>query len=127
MINTATIFQTDAGASGALGFIRDLPATTVANFLLTDSGDTTISDTQVVKDIDFPAKGDESYAWRISGKATFADGFTVILIADTVFVRTGRVNANITAVGHHPWDNNLPFRVLALDVFNAINEIGTVT
>src|SRR4029079_7979287 len=64
IINTVTIFQTDAGASGAIGFIHDLPATTVANFLLTDSGNTTITDTQVVKDIDFPPKGDESYAWR---------------------------------------------------------------
>jgi hypothetical protein len=51
-----------------------------------------------VKDIDFPAKGDESFAWRLSGKAVFADGFTINFVADAVYVRVGRVTGNVTAV-----------------------------
>jgi hypothetical protein len=99
VVNTAAIFQTPEGADGALSFTRDLPASVVANFLLMDSGESSLTDTQVLKDIDFPAKGDASFAWRVTGKATLADGFTVTLIADTVFVRAGRVTGNITVVG----------------------------
>jgi hypothetical protein len=98
VMNTATIFQTPDGASAALAFIRGLAAPTVANFLVNDAEGTKISDTQVVKDITFPAKGDESFAWRLTGKATFTDGFTVTFVADAVFVRAGRVNGNVTAV-----------------------------
>ena len=98
VMNTATIFQSAEGATSALAFIRDLAAPTVANFLVNDAGGAKISDTQVVKDIAFPAKGDESFAWRLTGKATFADGSAVIFVADSVFVRAGRVNGNVTAV-----------------------------
>ncbi len=98
VMNTATLFQLPEGATSALAFIRDLAAPTVANFLVNDAEGTKISDTQVVKDIAFPAKGDESFAWRLTGKATFADGSTVIFVADSVFVRAGRVNGNVTAV-----------------------------
>jgi hypothetical protein len=98
VMNTATLFQSPEGATSALAFIRDLAAPTVANFLVNDAVGTKISDTQVVKDIAFPAKGDESFGWRLTGKATFADGFTVTFVAETVFVRSGRVNGNVTAV-----------------------------
>ena len=98
VMNTASLFQTPEGASAALAFIRDLAAPTVANFLVNDAEGTKISDTQVVKDISFPAKGDESFGWRLTGKATSTNGFTVTFVADTVFVRAGRVNGNVTAV-----------------------------
>jgi len=98
IMNTATLFVSQDGATAALGYTRGLPAPTVANFLVNDAGGTNISDTQIVKDIAFPAKGDESFAWRITGKATFPDGFTVVFVAEAVFVRAGRVNGNVTAV-----------------------------
>jgi hypothetical protein len=46
----------------------------------------------------FPSKGDESFAWRISGKATFEGGTTLNFIADTVFVRAGNISGSVTAV-----------------------------
>lgn len=98
VMNTASLFRTSEGASAALAFIRDLAAPTVANFLVNDAEGTKISDTQVVKDISFPAEGDESFGWRLTGKATFTNGFTVTFVADTVWVRAGRVNGNVTAV-----------------------------
>lgn len=98
VMNTASLFQTPEGAGAALAYVRELAAPTVANFLVNDAEGTKVSDTQVVKDTSFPAKGDESFAWRLSGKATFTNGFTVTFIADAVFVRTGRVSGNVTAV-----------------------------
>jgi hypothetical protein len=98
VMNTATLFASPEGASTALAYIRDLASSTVANFLVNDVDGTKISDTQVVKDIAFPSKGDESYAWRLTGKATFGDGFTVTFVADALFVRAGRVDGNVTAV-----------------------------
>ena len=95
--NTATLFAAPDGATTALAYTRDLAAATVANFLVNEAGGTKITDTQVVKDIEFPAKGDESFAWRITGKATFPDGFTVTFVAEAIFVRAGRVNGNVTA------------------------------
>ncbi len=100
VMNTATLFQSSEGAAAALAYTRDLAAATVANFLVNEAAGTKITDTQVVKDIAFPAKGDESFAWRLTGKATFADGFTVTFVADAVFVRAGRVNGNVTAVAY---------------------------
>ncbi len=98
VMNTATLFASAGGAGSALAYTRGLPESTVANFLVNDAGGTKISDTQVVKDIAFPAKGDESFTWRITGKAMFPDGFTVVFVADAVFVRAGRVNGTVTAV-----------------------------
>ncbi len=98
IMNTATLYQSADGASAALAYERGLSPSVVANFLVNDGAGTKISDTQAVKDIDFPAKGDESFAWRVSGKATFADGFTVNFVADAVYVRVGRVTGNVTAV-----------------------------
>ncbi len=98
MMNTATLFAAPSGAAAALAYVRELAAPTVANFLVNDAGGTKITDTQVVKDIAFPAKGDESFAWRLTGKATFANGFTITFVADAVFVRAGRINGNVTAV-----------------------------
>ena len=96
--NTATLFNTAAGAAAALAYVRDLPAQTVANFLLNDGAGTKISDTQVVKDLNFPAVGDESFAWRLSGKATFQNGFSVDFVADAVFVRVGRIDGNVVTL-----------------------------
>ncbi len=98
VMNTATIFQTIDGATAALAYIRGLSPALVANFLVNESAGTKITDTQVVKDIGFDPKGDDSFAWRLSGKATFAGGFTVNFVADTVWVRAGRVSGNVTAV-----------------------------
>lgn len=98
VMNTATLFQSPEGAMAALGYVRDLSSATVANFLVNDVEGTKISATQVVKDIAFPTRGDESFAWRLTGKAMFPDGFTVTFVADAVFVRAGRVNGNVTAV-----------------------------
>src|SRR4029077_610161 len=85
-------------AAAALAYVRNLSSATVANFLVNDADGTKISDTQVVKDIAFPAEGDESFAWRLTGKAMFPDGFTVAFVAVAAFVRAGRVNGNVTAV-----------------------------
>lgn len=98
VMNTATLFAAPDGAAAALAYTRGLPPSTVANFLVNDGAGVKITDTQVVKDIAFPAKGDESFAWRLTGKATFADGLTVTFVADAVFVRAGRINGNVTAV-----------------------------
>ncbi|HZP58368.1 MAG TPA: hypothetical protein VFC53_12570 [Dehalococcoidia bacterium] len=98
IMNTATIFETPDGAAASMAYVRALPESTVADFLINEGGGTKISDTQVVKDVDFPQEGDESFAWRSSGKATFADGFTVNFVADTVFVRAGRITGAITTV-----------------------------
>ncbi len=96
--NTATLFSKSAGAIAALAYVRDLPSSTVANFLLNDGAGTKISDTQVVKELNFPARGDESFAWRLSGKATFPNGFTVNFVADAVFVRVGRIDGNVVTL-----------------------------
>lgn len=98
LMNTATFFQTAGGASASLAYTRGLSASVAANFLVNESVGTQISDTQVTKEIEFPAKGDESFAWRVSGKATFENGFVATFVADTVFVRTGRITGNVTAV-----------------------------
>jgi len=98
LMNTATLYQTADGASAALAYVHGLSPSVVANFLVNDGVGTKISDTQVVKDIEFAAEGDESFAWRVSGKATFSDGFTINFVADAVFVRAGRVTGNVTAV-----------------------------
>lgn len=99
VMNTATLFQTADGASAALTFERGLSNTVIANVLVNEASGTKISGTQVMKDIAFPAKGDESFAWRLSGKATFEDGFVSAFVADAVFVREGNVIGSIIAVG----------------------------
>lgn len=98
VMNTATYYHSVEGAGAALAYTRDLPATTVANFLVDESDGTKITETQVVKDIAFPSKGDDSYAWRLTGKAIFENGFTVNFVADSIFLRAGRINGNVTAV-----------------------------
>jgi hypothetical protein len=98
VMNSATLFAGEDGASAALDYARGLSPSVIADFLVNDGAGTKISDTQVVKDLSFPAKGDESFAWRISGKATFQNGFTVNFVADAVFVRKGRVDGTVTAV-----------------------------
>ncbi len=98
VMNTATLYRDADGASAALASVGGLAPQVVANFLVNDGAGTKISETQVVKLTDFPPKGDESFAWRLSGKAVFADGFTVNFVADAVYVRIGRVMGNVTAV-----------------------------
>jgi hypothetical protein len=98
VMNTATLYRDADGASAALASVRQLAPDVVANFLVNDGAGTKISETQMITIHDFPAKGDESFAWRLSGKAVMADGFTVNFVADTVYVQVGRVMGNVTAV-----------------------------
>ena len=98
VMNTATIFNERVGADDAFAYVRSLPESVVANFLVNDAAGTQISHVQATKEIEFAAKGDDSFAWRLSGKATFASGDTVTFVADSVFVRAGRVMGNVTSV-----------------------------
>lgn len=98
MMNTVTLFRTPEGAAAALVFLRDLPPETIETLLDEDDGETQLSDTIVTKDIEFTAKGDESFAWRVSGKATLPDGFVVNYVADVVFVRSGSTTGNVITV-----------------------------
>lgn len=98
VMNTATIFNDADGASAALMYVRALAPNLIGDVLTNEGEGTQITDTQVTKDITFAAKGDESFAWRISGKATFADGFSINFIADTLFVRAGAVTGSVTGV-----------------------------
>lgn len=98
LMNTATLYKHNDGAAGALAFLRGLDQTLVENFLTNDGAGTIISETQLMKDLDIAAKGDESFAWRVSGKATFEDGFTITFVADSVFLRVENVTGNVTAV-----------------------------
>jgi hypothetical protein len=98
VMNTATIFNVADGASTALTYVRALSPDLLEDVLTNEGAGTQISDTQVTKDIAFTTKGDESFAWRVSGKATFADGFSINFIADTVFVRAGAVTGSVTGV-----------------------------
>ena len=98
VMNTATLYRDPDGASAELASVGELAPQVVADFLVNDGAGTKISETQVIKIADFPAQGDESFAWRLSGKAVFADGFTVNFVADAVYVRIGRVMGNVTAV-----------------------------
>jgi hypothetical protein len=98
VMNTATIFNSANGANDAFAYVRSLPDSVVANFLVNDAAGTRISDVQATKDIEFAAKGDDSFAWRLSGKATFASGDIVTFVADSVFLRAGRVMGNVTSV-----------------------------
>ena len=98
IMHTTTLYDTADGAGAALAFTRTLSPSVLANVLVNDAAGTRISDTQVVKDIEFPAKGDESFAWRATGKATFPNGRVATVVADAVFVREGNVTATVTAV-----------------------------
>jgi hypothetical protein len=98
IMNTATLYQRADGASNALAFERSLSPSVIANILVNEGPGTTLSETQVVKDIAFPAKGDESFAWRLSGKATFESGLVTTFIADAIFVRAGAVTGAVIAV-----------------------------
>ena len=98
VMNMATIFTSADGASAALAYVRALSPDLLEDVLTHEGEGTRISDTQVTKDIAFAAKGDESFAWRVSGKAAFTDGFSISFIADTVFVRAGAVTGSITGV-----------------------------
>jgi hypothetical protein len=102
--NSATLFTAPTGAAAALAYIQGLPSATIANFLINEGAGTKISDTQVVKELDFPSVGDQSFAWRVSGKATFTNGFSVNFVADAVFMRIGRVDGSVlaTALGAAP-------------------------
>ncbi len=102
--NSATLFNTATGANAALTYIQNLPSSTVADVLINEGAGTNVSDTQVTKQPDFPSVGDQSFAWRISGKATFTNGFSVNFVADAVFMRVGHVDGSVlaTALGAAP-------------------------
>ena len=98
VMNTATLYNSSDGASQSLAFLQSLTEDAVAQFLSAGGGDTKLTETKVKKDVEFPAKGDESFLWRVSGKATLASGLTVNYVADAVFVRFGRVTGNVTTI-----------------------------
>ncbi len=104
VMNTATMFTKPEGAAAALDYVRGLPESLVANFTVNDADGTKISDVQAVSGIDFTGKGDDSFALRLSGKATFPDGLTSTFVADSVYVRSGRVLGTVTnvALGEAP-------------------------
>lgn len=97
MMNSVTVFESPEGATASLEFFRALPEDIVADFI-TGGDSSALSDTRVQKDIEFAPKGDASFAWRVSGKATLDGGFVVNYVADVVFVRAGEVNGNVTTV-----------------------------
>jgi hypothetical protein len=99
LMNTATLFRTAEGAGASLAYTRTLPPSVVANFLVNDGSGTKISATQVAVDDEFPPAGDESFAWRLSGKAAFDGGLDVTFVADAVFVRVGRLTGSVIVVG----------------------------
>jgi hypothetical protein len=98
VMNTATLFGAGDGASSWLASVNALPDEAVRDFLINEGEGTRIEDTQVTKDIPFAAKGDESFAWRLSGKATFDTGATQTFVADAVYVRAGRIAGNVVVV-----------------------------
>ena len=97
MMNSVTVFESPEGATASLEFFRALPEDIVSDFI-TGGDSSALSDTRVQKDIEFTPKGDESFAWRVSGKATLEGGFVVNYVADVVFVRSGEINGNVTTV-----------------------------
>jgi hypothetical protein len=97
--NTATVFHDETGASTQLIYVRAQSEERLANAVTHEGAGTRIVDAQVTKDLAFPDKGAESFAWRISGKATFETGTTLNFISDTVFVRVGNITGSVTAVG----------------------------
>lgn len=99
LINTATLFTSADGASASLTFVRALPEDAVAAFVQQPAeGGGTLSETRVDKDIAFEAVGDESFAWRITGKFTFPDGFSVNYAADAVFLRIDRIAGSVITI-----------------------------
>jgi len=97
--NSATLYTTADGASASLVFVRALPEEAVAAFIQQPGeGGGTLSETRVEKDIAFSAVGDESFAWRITGKFTFPDGFTVNYVADALFLRVDRVAGSVITI-----------------------------
>lgn len=98
VMQTATLFQDADGAATALLYVRALSPELLGDLLTNEGAGTQITDATVTKDIAFPAKGDESFAWRVGGKASFGDRLTINFIADTVFVRVGNLNAALTVV-----------------------------
>jgi hypothetical protein len=99
LMNTATLFRTAEGAGASLAYTRTLPPSVVANFLVNDASGTKITGTQMAIVDDLPAAGDESFAWRLSGKAAFDGGLDVTFVADAVFVRVGRLTGSVIVVG----------------------------
>ena len=99
VMHTATVFQTPDGATQSLEFIRGLSEDTVQQVIEAGSGEgSTISDVKVTKDIEFVPKGDESFAFRAAGVASFADGVVVNFTADALVMRVGRMSTQIITV-----------------------------
>lgn len=99
VMSGATMFNTPDGAAASIAFVRGLSPQLVGSYVeFSASGPAKLTDTNVAKDIQFPAKGDESFAWRTTGRATLAEGLVVSYVADTIFMRIGRATANVTTV-----------------------------
>lgn len=98
VLNSATLYRSAKGAGAALAYTRGLPSSLVADVLVNEGAGTKITDTQVTPLAGVPPAGDESFAWRVSGKATFEDGLTMTFIADSVYIRQGAVTGNVTSV-----------------------------
>lgn len=98
IMNTVTLFDDDDGGTASLAYLAALSEQRLADVLHNDGAGTRLDEIQVNKDLDFPDAGDESFAWRFSGKATFETGLTSAFVADSVFVRVGRVTGNVTTV-----------------------------
>jgi hypothetical protein len=98
IMHTATLYEDAGGATTAMVYLRALPVELLENILTNDGAGTRITDVEVQRGIAFATRGDESYAIRASGKATISGQLTVSFIADTVFVRSGRLNGIITTV-----------------------------
>jgi hypothetical protein len=98
VVQTSTLYETADGASAALSYTRDLRSSIVEGFLTNDGAGTKLDDVQLTRDLVPPDAGDESFAWRISGVATFETGQTVSIIADAAFIRAGRMTTTVMAV-----------------------------
>lgn len=98
IINSATLFEDEQGATASFAWTRQLSTELLADVVVSEGAGTQITDTQATRMEDVPVLGDESFALRISGKATFEDGLTTAFVADTVFVRIDRATGSVTAV-----------------------------
>jgi hypothetical protein len=98
IINSAALYDDAEGAAAGLAWLRGLDAAVLADTLHSEGEGTGITDTQASPIDDLAAFGDESFGLRVSGKATFGTSLTSAFVADTVFVRAGRITGNVTVV-----------------------------
>jgi hypothetical protein len=94
--SNATYFETDEGAAASLEFLESLSPEIIAAVLEMSGGDTQLSNVIVTKGMEFPPKGDESFAWEVEGLVTLPDGLQLNFTAHTVFARLGNVTVQMT-------------------------------